>query len=171
MLKIGMLVVYGSEGVCEIVDIQSQSFSRISTKREYYVLNPKVNSGAKIYVPLDNELLCKRIKPLLTYNELTSLIADKSLNLEWINDNKQRSKYYKDLFSTYERKSIFATARMIYEIKSGKNAEISRLYSIDEDALKKITQMIYSEISYIVDISEEQVLPLICGEITVVERK
>lgn len=165
MFKVGMLVSYGGEGVCKIGDIQVQDFFGGDEKKKYYVLEPIDNKSSKLYVPVDNEILCKRMQKLLDYDEIISLINNECTELEWITDNKLRNKYHKDIIKTYDKKKIVALAKRLYEIKNGKYPEIKKLYSSDEDTLKKIAQILYIEFSYTVDITQEQVLPFICGEI------
>ena len=60
---------------------------------------------------------------------------------------------------------MFALAKMLHLIKSGTNGCVARLYTMDEDILKKLTQSIYSEISYVAELSIEELLPFISGEI------
>ncbi|MBQ7353018.1 MAG: CarD family transcriptional regulator [Clostridia bacterium] len=165
MLKIGSLVIYGVEGVCQISEIVSQSFAGSSEKKDYYVMIPVHNSSSKLYVPVDNEKLASKIKQLLTYDEIIELIEKCSKNNEWIADNKLRSKYYKEVMASYDREKIFSLARILYLAKSGKIPEVKKLYVMDEDVLRKTSHILYSEFSYVVELEYENVLPFIAGEI------
>lgn len=165
MLEIGGLIVYGVEGVCQVSEIISRSFAGSDDKKDYYVMVPVHNPASKLYVPVDNEKLLSKIMELLTYEQVIDLIK-KSLGYnEWIADNKARSRYYKEVLSSYDREKIFALARILYLAKCGKLPEVKKLYVMDEDILRKTSQILYSEISYVVDVSQEDVLPFIAGEI------
>lgn len=166
MFDKGLLVVYGVEGVCRIGDIESRAFPGSADKKDYYVMIPIHNASSKLYVPVDNEKLTSKIKQLLTYDEIIGLIEKCSKNNEWISDNKLRSKYYKEVLNIYDREKIFSLARVLYLAKCGKIPNVKKLYVMDEDVLRKTAQILYSEISYVVDLEQEDVLPFIAGEMT-----
>lgn len=55
MFEIGEYIIYGSTGVCEIVDITTMNIEGIPKDKEYYILHPFGKKGSKIYTPVDNE--------------------------------------------------------------------------------------------------------------------
>ena len=61
MLEKGDLVIYGAEGICRVLDINTQSFQEMNNTKVYYILEPLENQSGKLFVPVDNETLCKRI--------------------------------------------------------------------------------------------------------------
>ena len=170
MLKIGALIVYGSEGVCRVEDIQCLSFAGLEEK-EYYILVPELNTSSKLYLPSDNEKLMARVQKLLSYEEITELINCEEPIIEWVEDSKLRNKYYKEILSSYDRKKIFALAKQLYLIKTGKLVITKTFTNWMDDILKKTSQILYSEFSYVVDISQEELLPFIAGEIKCQEKK
>ena len=62
MYKIGTVVVYGSEGVCEITEITSMKFANSENESLYYVLSPVSSRGSKVFVPCDNEALVSKMQ-------------------------------------------------------------------------------------------------------------
>ena len=68
MYQIGDKVCYGTEGVCSIVRIQEMKVG--GAKGKYYVLRPIYRESATVYVPLDNERLIARMRPVLSQQEL-----------------------------------------------------------------------------------------------------
>lgn len=171
MFKIGDFIVYGSDGVFEIVGIESKCFVGMSQENDYYVLRSKENKNNKLFVPINNEQLCGKIKKILNYKEIIKLIKENDVKIDWISDNKLRSKYYKDVINSYDREAMVALIRHLYGIKSNKNDLSKKLYSIDEDALKKMSLALYSELSFVMEITFEQVIPFICSEINCIEKK
>jgi CarD family transcriptional regulator len=165
MLEIGDIIVYGFEGVCKVADLQEISFSGVDDKKEYYILVPDSNASCKLYLPKDNSVLMARVKSLLTYEEIKDLISDESNSIEWIEDSKARNKYYKELISTYDRKNIFAVAKQLYFVKNGKLATQANFTSWMDETLKKAASILYSEFLYVVDLTEDELLPFIAGEI------
>lgn len=56
-------------------------------------------------------------------------------------------------------------AKLLYNIKQGKNENVKKLYASDEKILKKLTKILYSELSCVISLEENDVLPFINGEI------
>ena len=103
MYGIGDRVVYGAFGVMEIVDIVEQSFGDVT--KQYYVMKEFSSpSNSLTYVPLDNAVLTEQMKPLLTKEEILDVIrtAKHSPLLDWIDDNRARSEYYKKLLAEHK---------------------------------------------------------------------
>ncbi len=171
MFRIGDFIVYGSDGVFEIVGIESKCFAGMNQKNDYYVLQSKENKNNKLFVPINNEQLCSKIKKILNYKEIIKLIKENDVKIDWISDNKLRSKYYKDVINSYDRATIVAIIRHLYQIKANKQDSSKRLYSVDEDALKRMSFALYSELSFAMEITPEQVIPFICNEINCIEKK
>ena len=170
MLNIGDLIVYGPEGVCLVTDLQKLSFSGSEEEKEYYILVPQTNISSKLYLPKENELLMARAKKLLTYGEIKELIESSNNDIQWIEDSKARNKYYKELIATYERNNVFGVAKQLYLLKSGKLPYAANFTAWMDDLLKKTSQILYSEFSYSVDITPEELLPFIAGEIECKEK-
>ncbi len=170
MLNIGDLIVYGSEGVCLVADLQKLSFSNIDEEKEYYILVPQANASGKLYLPKENSILMARVKNLLTYVEIKELISSSGDDIQWIEDSKARNKYYKELIATYDRVNIFGVAKQLYLLKNGKLPYTANFTSWMEDLLKKTSQILYSEFSYVVDMTPEELLPFIAGEIDCKEK-
>ena len=53
LFRVNDVVIYGSQGVCEITGIEERQISGEMIK--YYVLKPRNDSGATFYVPTWNE--------------------------------------------------------------------------------------------------------------------
>ena len=163
MFKIGDTVVYGTEGVCTVTDISKNDFSNMETERLYYILTPKSHNGGKIYVPCDNELLVSRMKNIMTKSEIKKIIKDDSIIPQWIDDNRQRNRVFKDIIATYDRKQIFGLAKLLCKVKKDSNGK-RRLYASDEEILKKLLFIIFSELSLVIEIEYENVSDIILGE-------
>ncbi|MBQ7760693.1 MAG: CarD family transcriptional regulator [Clostridia bacterium] len=170
MYKIGDMVIYGTDGVCLVEDIIEKSFGDSVSTNKYYVLVPKGNKGSKFYVPVDNPVLTSRIMKLLSYSEVLDLINSLDSSIEWIDNNKLRARYYKDTMSSYSREAIFQLAKQLHYARVGKIESVKKLYTMDEDMIRKISQLLYEEFAYVADITTDQVLPFIAGEIICPEK-
>ena len=53
MFQVNDTIMYGTQGICKIVEITQKDF--LGTKKEYYVLKPMSDSGATLFAPVNNE--------------------------------------------------------------------------------------------------------------------
>jgi len=165
MFEIGSMVIYGIEGVCKIIDVSNMTFDGINESRKYYILVPTSNPTHKVYVPVDSEILVSKMQMLLTYDEIMLLVNEESNEIEWINDNKTRNKKFKEIISSYDRRKIIMLAKLIYRAKCGKIDGVKKIYASDEEILKKLVRILHSELSYVISIEEQYILPFINGEV------
>lgn len=164
MYEIGSLVVYGSEGVCKVTEIVENSFSNMEDTRKYYVLAQISNPAYKVFVPCDNENLVSRMQRILSAEEIADMIRESNELPEWISDNKLRTKTFREIMQTYDRKKILALAKLLYITKSNLTDK-KKLFASDEELLKKIIRILHSEFSLVYEIEADQVIPFIFGEI------
>ena len=166
MFKIGDTVVYGTEGVCKISDIGKSDFSNMDTDRLYYILTPQSHKGSKIYVPCDNDILVSKMKNVMKKSEIVKILKDRTIIPEWIADSRQRNRAFKEIITAYDREKMFGLARLLCDIKkSSDNAK--RLYASDEEILKKLITIVYTELSLVSEVSMDEIPAIISGEIPI----
>lgn len=68
----GERVVYGKMGVCLVTDRQVMAFGGES--EEYYILQPQRDPRSSIYVPCGNALLMAKLRPLLSKEEIDTIL-------------------------------------------------------------------------------------------------
>lgn len=68
MYSIGEIVLYGSNGVCEITEITTKKIGKDSI--EYYVLKPVCSDSSTLFVPTQNEMLVSRMRVVLSSMKL-----------------------------------------------------------------------------------------------------
>ena len=162
MYGIGDKIVYGAQGVMEIVDITDQTVGDIT--RKYYVLKEYASPSSSLtYVPLDNEALVSQLQPLLTKEEITNAVktAKNSPPLEWVEENRARSEMYKRILATADRAKMLSMIRSVYETGIRREEEGKKNYIADENIMKKAQKMINAEFSLVLGISEEEVAEFI----------
>jgi len=162
MYGIGDKIVYGAQGVMEIVDITDQTVGDIT--RKYYVLKEYASPSSSLtYVPLDNEALVSQLQPLLTKDEITNAVrtAKNSPPLEWVEENRARSEMYKRILATADRAKMLSMIRSVYETGIRREEEGKKNYIADENIMKKAQKMINAEFSLVLGISEEEVAEFI----------
>ncbi len=161
MYGIGDLTVYGTLGVMEIIDIKEELVGDI--KKNYYVLKEyKAHSSSLTYVPVDNELLLSQMRPLLSREEVLSVIErSKDVPLiPWIEDNRKRLNEYKRIMQDGDHLAILAMIATIKATGERRISEGKKNYLSDEGIMHKAEKLIYSEFAIILDISEDEVKKL-----------
>ena len=158
MYGIGDKVVYGALGVMEILDITEHVMDDVA--RKYYVLKEYDSRSTSLtYVPLDNEALVGQMQPLLTKDEIVEVVraAKSSPLLDWIEDNRARSEYYKKLLGTADRVKLLCMINTVIETGIRREAEGKKNYIADENSMNRAKKLIATEFSLVLGISESEV--------------
>ena len=162
MYGIGDQVVYGAFGVMDVVDIIEQEIG--NEKKKYYVLKEYASkSDSLTYIPCDNEMLCGQMHPLLTRDEIYEVIktAKASPSLDWIEDNRARSEFYKKLLSTADRLKLLLMIRTVEETGIRRESEGKKNYIADENSMYRAKKIIATEFSLVLGIPESEVTDFI----------
>lgn len=170
MFKANETILYGNEGVCKIVDIMKRNFK--GKEVEYYVLKSVYGSGTTIYVPTYNQELVKKMKKILSVDEIYALIHSMPDNqLEWIaNDNIRKDKY-KAVLKNGDCQQLVQLIRTLYLHQQELKQLGKKFHATDEKILKEAENILYHEFAYVLNIQLEEVVPFICEQIEVKERK
>ncbi len=158
MHSIGDKIMYGAAGVMTIVDIREEAIGDVP--RSYFVLRPTLaRTDSYTFVPVDNERLVSSMRPLMTRDEVLSLI--RSFNeiepLRWIPENRARQDYFKRVMESGDRRDMVAMIRAINDNAVRREAEGKKNFLSDENAKIKTQRLLYSEFSVVLDIPEEEI--------------
>ena len=160
MFSKGEIIVYGSSGVCEIIDITERVIAK--QKHTYYVLKPKQLNQSSIFVPIDNEMLVSRIRKLYTEKEILGLIKEsKDNDIKWDDDTNKRTREYHSIIATGDLKQIVSIIRKINAFSKKKESSDFHFSKSDERTYKMAMNVLYNEISYVMDITQEELEKLI----------
>ena len=158
MFKIGDRIVYGANGVMEIVDVREESIGDVS--RNYYVLSSVFSrSDSLIFVPCDNDRLVSVMRHLLTRDEAMELIGriDELPDIEWVESNRARAEHFKKLMESGDREAMFSMIRAIDENAKRREAEGKKNFLTDETARQKAERLLHSELALVLGIPIEEV--------------
>jgi CarD family transcriptional regulator len=162
MPKIGEKVVYGSYGVMEIVDIREETF--MNATQSYYVLLPGgAQAGSMTYIPVNNAQLVAKMKPLLSEEEIYSIIKnlDSIPIAEWIPDNRARSESFKATVEEGDRVKMISMIKLIKKTGERRAAEGKKNFLADESIMQKAEKLLYSELATVFGIDESSVADFI----------
>lgn len=156
VFSIGDNVVYGCVGVCNICEIITKRVMKQNIK--YFVLKPVHDEQSTLFVPVDNELLCSKMRPLLTKAEINDVINDlKNHNDIWIDEENRRKEEYNNLLSSGDRLKILLIIRSILNHKDNLALKGKQLHLNDKKLIKTAQKIIDSEFSTVLGIKTDEV--------------
>ena len=165
MYPIGSFVMYSSNGVCSVSDIRSESFA--GTKKDYYVLMPVGGGTSHIFVPTDNEKLLSRMRPLLSREEVESLITRfRSENPEWITDNRARGTYFQQALLDADPLELVRVVKAITVRKQELVLKGKKNLMADEQILKRAERILHGEFSMVLGVAPDTISTMIDSELS-----
>ena len=154
MFQVNDVIIYGVQGVCKITDVEEKAIGGV--KKTYFVLKPVNDEGATIFAPTDNAFVLKKMRRLLTKDEIHALIdAMRSENAVWVENENERKELYKHILAKGEHMELIKMIKAIYVHKKEREAEGKRLHMSDERFFKDAEQILYNEFQYVLDIGSK----------------
>jgi CarD family transcriptional regulator len=131
MFKINDYVVYNSIGVYKIIDIITEKVIK-NRDTVYYVLQPAYRNNLTIKTPVHNPKVFMR--NIITKDKALSLIASMPEKESiWIDDDRERNKYFKETLKTAESEELVKLIKSIYLEKQRRARSGRKLTKKDED--------------------------------------
>ena len=150
--KIGTYVMYGKTGVCLVKEMTTMAGA------PYYVLAPVGDSRSSVYVPGHNPDLLARMRPLLTREEIDTLLSDvDAVQMAWIDDRNERAMLYRTVTGGGDRKELIRLLACLMRKKQERIAMGKRLSSMDETFLQECVRLVQEEFSMVLGIAAHEV--------------
>ena len=153
--KSGDVVVYGAEGVCTVTGITEKKFG--NDVISYYVLEKVGKSDSLTYVPANNERSLSKMRHVLSKEEFITLFKDDTQLLEWIEKDRDRQKAFKDIILFGNSREIVSLIKTIHFRDQELRKAGKKLHLCDERVFKDAEKIIKEEISYVFNISKDEV--------------
>lgn len=164
MFQVNDTIMYGTQGICTIVDITEKDF--MGVKKEYYVLKPMNDKAATLFAPVNNEKVEGKMRRILTEMEIYQLIESMPKEkTKWIANENQRKEEYKKIISNGNHQELIRMIKALYLHKQEREAEGKHLYLSDERFFKEAERILYDEFQYVLNIKREEMLPMIFEKI------
>lgn len=157
MFNINDTVMYGSSGVCEIIDIQPKHFN--GEEILYYVIKPVDQENSTIYCPVNGKA---RIRKLLTAEEVHELIGTISeTEAQWIDNDRQRREVFSDIIKRGDQRELIMLIKSIRLNREKKVQSGKKLHADDERFLKDAENIVYGEFTTALKMKRDEVIPYI----------
>ena len=163
MLNIGQIVIYNTYGVCKVSEIIIRELSGVA--KEFYVLHPVSDEKVSVFIPLDNKDLLSRARPILSKEEINNVVyAFPSQPLNWIDNENERKKVYSKLIKEGNHYDLISIVKSIFNHKNLLKDKKKKLHASDEQFFKEAETLLISEISYVLNLSKNEVIDLITNQ-------
>lgn len=155
-LKVGSVVVYGTNGVCTVEPPQTRSFN--AEDKLYYVLKPLSSTASTYFIPCDNTLLRNKIREVYTKEQIDSIIlGSKNEQVEWNDDRRRRDADFREIAGKGITSRLLSLVHCIYLKGEELKEKNKRLNTSDEMLMKKSEALVNEEFSYALGISAQNV--------------
>lgn len=166
VFNIGEKVLYSVNGVCEITDITEKVFDK--TVIRYYVLKPISNNEATLFVPVNNENLVRKMKRLMTCDQLDEVLNNVSVkDIEWNTNEAERKEEFRNIISFGNVNEILVLLKSIWLHRTVQSSKGRKLHISDEMFLREAEKIIKEEISTVIGVEQDAVIPYIKNKILI----
>jgi CarD family transcriptional regulator len=164
MYEIGEYVVKSNNGVCRVEDIVHLNMSGVDHRKEYYLLIPIEDRGAKIYVPVDKER--EDLRNVISNEEAWELIHEiPRIESVWIANDKQRELEYKAAIRSGSLEQLVGIIKNLYRRTETRMAQGKRSTAMDERYFHMAENALHSELAFAIGRKKEEMPRLIAETI------
>lgn len=147
LYQIGDYVIKANNGVCRVEDIMHPDIPGIDKNRLYYLLVPKDNQGAKVYVPVDGDQ--GGIRKALSEEQAWEIIRKiPETEDHWSANDKVREQEYKAAIRSCNPTALVAVIKNLYMRRQKRSAQGKKSTTTDERYFKLAEENLYSELAF-----------------------
>ena len=158
MFSPGQCVIYGANGVCTVDGVREMQLPYDDEAQSYYVLKPASKPGSTIYVPMGNEPLVGRLRPLLDKAGLDDVLQRvKGREMPWPEDRTARHQEFNALLARRDQEEMLLMLRCIYARRRSLKKAGKHLPGMDDDIMHSCEKLLTQEFSLCLQIPPEEV--------------
>ena len=130
--------------------------------QDYYVLKPVFGDQSTIFVPVKNEALTKKMRRVMTVEEINRIIEAMPFeDTEWIENENERKEQFRGALTQGDPMGLVRIIKSLYEHQQEQQQHGRKLRAADERFFHDAEKMLYDEFALVLKIEPEEVLPLI----------
>lgn len=162
MFEKGNFVINANNGICEIEDIVTMNMS--GSDKEYYVLIPREEKTAKVYLPVD--IAEKRIRLVMNEDDAWTLIKGiKEIEEAYVENEKEREKIYKEAISSRDPEKLISIIKTLYLRKQERLEAGKKNTAVDERYFKLAENQLHGELAFSLGVDKQKVNQIILEHI------
>lgn len=159
--SVGDYVVYAGNGVCRICDIRNENFNGLG-ERVYYVMDSLYNAGTKFYLPFAIDGIEKRIRPVLSADDIRGVIdSAEGISNGWIDDEEDRRAVFGEILKNGDVAEVLWLVKILHLHKLKVRERGYKFRASDEKLLYEAEKQITEEFAFSLGVSKERVIPYI----------
>lgn len=160
MFNVGDYIVYGHNGICQVVDITHPDIAGSDNNRLYYVLVPVRSKDGTLFCPADNDRIV--IRGIIDRAEALAIINDaKNIEPLVVKSERMRDECYKNAIKSGDLRQCIKLIKTLMARKKKREEVGKKVTSTDERYLKIVEECLYGELSMATGNTFEEVKDLI----------
>ncbi len=156
MFRVGQYVVYGFQGVCQVVAIGTSGIAGIPEDTLYYTLEPVYGKG-KIMIPVNTSMF---MRPIISAEDVNRIIAEMPNIEAQVVDNhnyKVLEEHYKKLLATHNCSDLVSIMKAVHIKQRVAKLNGKNLGHTDEKYKKIAEDLLNGEFALALDIDKDEV--------------
>ncbi len=160
MYQVGDFVVKVNNGVCRVEDIvELDGMSGVKGKK-YYLMVPRDDQNAKLYVPVEGKN--DNIREVMTADEAMSFIKRiPEIAVAWIESDKMREQEYKNAIRSGSPDQLVSIIKNIYRRNIERSEQGKKNTTIDERYFKQAENILYAELAFALGRERQEIIGLV----------
>ncbi len=157
MYQIGDKVLYGSTGVCQVVELREQALPATGEKCLYYVLR-NLYEDCVISAPVGSDKVF--IRPIISREEAEQIIREMpQISAAAYSGRAARelTAQYESALKSHDCRSLVGMTKSLYSKKQQLLEKRRRVGSVDERFLKRAENLLFGELAAALELPRDQV--------------
>jgi CarD family transcriptional regulator len=164
MFQVDDYVVYGSSGVCKVLEIGTPDIHGIDKSKLYYMLQPVYSKGSVIYIPVENEK--SNIRNVISKDEALSLINDiPNIDVIQVPNEKLQAVIYKETLRKNDCREWIKVIKTLYLKNQRRLSEGKKIGNSDMKYLHEAEESLYGELSIPLAIPKDEMEGFIADQV------
>ena len=156
MFQPGDRIVYGTNGVCEVIEVTTLNMSGVPSDKVYYVLRPWYHPEHKVFTPVDNDKVVMR--PIMTKDEAMTLIKEiPHIPLLQIEMERMREESYKRAIRGGDCRTMISLIKAVYQRNREREIQGRKATATDTRYFSMAQDNLHSELAISLGISKDSV--------------
>ncbi|MBP3729369.1 MAG: hypothetical protein J6H18_03795 [Lachnospiraceae bacterium] len=150
------MVHYSLNGVCYVAGSVEKKIEGVTST--YYELRPYYRKSDTIYLPIQNEALMARVRPLISPEEIDRILKNcRKESCSWVDSEPQRRELFKSMLKSGDPKELVLLTRALYNRKQELSRFGKKLRTSDIAFLKDAERLLHEEFAYVLNLSPQEV--------------